>query len=118
MERLLGMLMIALLGAGWSLAHADQELPPGVQHSIYRYPSPSGLGLFDQAAALEREGRGPEAVELYERAARSGSANAAKRLGEIYDKGIDGVPRDYANSLKWYNAARALGDIVPLGPTR
>jgi TPR repeat protein len=66
--------------------------------------------LLLQAEALELEARGSEAVQFYVRAARSGSGKAAKRLGEIYDKGIPGVSRDYAESLKWYNTARALGE--------
>jgi TPR repeat protein len=73
-------------------------------------PPPS---LYEQAEALEREGKGPEAVRMYLRAARAGSGKAAKRLGEIYDKGIAGVARDYAESLKWLNAARVLGEDVP-----
>jgi len=72
----------------------------------------SGDQLFSQAAALERDGKGAEAVRTYTRAARSGSGKAAKRLGEIYDKGVPGVSRDYAESLKWYNTARALGEEV------
>jgi TPR repeat protein len=68
--------------------------------------------LFDQAAALELEGKGAEAVRAYTRAARSGNGRAAKRLGEIYDKGVPGVSRDYAESLKWYNTARALGEDI------
>jgi tRNA A-37 threonylcarbamoyl transferase component Bud32 len=72
----------------------------------------SGEQLFAQAAGLEREGKGAEAVRTYTRAARSGSGKAAKRLGEIYDKGVPGVSRDYAESLKWYNTARALGEEI------
>ena len=72
----------------------------------------TGEQLFEQAAALEKEGKGAEAVRTYTRAARSGSGKAAKRLGEVYDKGIPGVPRDYAESLKWYNTARALGEDI------
>ncbi len=78
----------------------------------------SGDGLLKQAEALEGEGKGKEAVRLYTRAARSGSGKAAKRLGEIYDKGLAGIPRDYAESLKWYNAARVLGEEVPLARGR
>ena len=52
------------------------------------------------------------------RAARSGSGKAAKRLGEIYDKGIAGVSRDYAESLKWYTTARAMGEDVQLQKQR
>ena len=60
-----------------------------------------------RAEALEREGKGAEAVEAYKRAARAGNAKAAKRLSEIYDKGIEGVAPDRNESLRWRNAARA-----------
>ena len=77
-----------------------------------------GDGLFQQGAALETEGKGREAVKLYTQAARSGNGKAAKRLGEIYDKGLIGISRDYAESLKWYNAARVLGEDVPMAKSR
>ena len=64
-----------------------------------------------RAEALEREGKGAEAVEAYKRAARAGNAKAAKRLSEIYGKGIEGVAPDKNESLRWRNAARALGDM-------
>ena len=70
--------------------------------------------LFEQAAALEQQGKGNDAVKLYVRSARSGNGKAAKRLGDIFDKGLAGVSRDYAESLKWYNAARVLGEEVRL----
>ncbi|HEY3074110.1 MAG TPA: hypothetical protein VGJ74_02945 [Burkholderiales bacterium] len=85
---------------------------PRLQYPILRFPEDGSL--FAQAEALEREGRGAEAVNLYVRAARGGSGKAAKRLGWIYDKGIAGVARDYRESLKWYNLARSLGEAVPL----
>jgi TPR repeat protein len=69
--------------------------------------------IHEQALALEREKRGAEAVKVYERAVRQGSAKAALRLGEIYDKGIPGVSRDSTLSVKWYSAARVLGAEVP-----
>jgi len=74
--------------------------------------------LFEQGMVLEQQGKGNDAVKMYVRAARSGSGKAAKRLGEIYDKGIGGVSRDYAESLKWYNAARVLGEDVPMAKSR
>ena len=77
-----------------------------------------GEALYQQGEALEQEGKGRDAVKVYVRAARSGSGKAAKRLGEIYDKGIAGVSRDYAESLKWYNAARVLGEEVPMAKSR
>ena len=86
-----------------------------LQHPVLRYPDPGSPPYDDlvaHAAFLERQGRGPEAVKMYVRAARGGSANAARRLFEIYDKGIPGVERDYVESLKWANVARALSDLV------
>jgi serine/threonine-protein kinase len=78
----------------------------------------SSDGLLKQAEALESQGNGREAVKTYTKAARSGNGKAAKRLGEIYDKGLVGIPRDYAESLKWYNAARVLGEDVPMARGR
>ena len=40
--------------------------------------------LFTQAASLEQEGKGRDAVKMYTQAARSGNGKAAKRLGEIF----------------------------------
>jgi NADH dehydrogenase [ubiquinone] 1 alpha subcomplex assembly factor 7 len=77
-----------------------------------------GEALYKHAAALELQGKGKDAVKLYVRAARSGNGRAAKRLGEIYDKGVAGVSRDYAESRKWYKAARVLGEKVPMAKTR
>lgn len=103
---------------------------PRLQHPIDRYPrsesdnrrappaapekrSTSAATMFARATELERGGKGPEAVKMYMRAAREGYGKAAARLGEIYSTGIPGVARDYANSLRWYNAARAMGENVP-----
>jgi serine/threonine protein kinase len=77
-----------------------------------------GEALYQQAEALVQQGKGNDAVKLYVRAFRSGSGKAAKRLGDIYDKGLAGVSRDYAESLKWYNAARTMGEDVPLQKSR
>ena len=60
-------------------------------------------------ADLEREGRGKDAIKVYTYLARSGNCEAAKRLGDIYGKGLAGADRDYAESRKWYGAARTLG---------
>lgn len=65
---------------------------------------------YRQAVALEKQGDSAEAVKTYVRAARAGSAKAATRLAEIYDKGIPGVQRDPNESRKWQNAARTLGE--------
>ena len=65
--------------------------------------------LLKQAEQAEAQGDGRAAVKAYIGAARGGSAQAAWRLGEIYDKGLLGISRDYAESFKWFNHARTLG---------
>ena len=70
----------------------------------------SRSSLLEQAIALDRQGNMAEAVRLYLLSARSGSGLAARRLGEIYATGANGVERDYVLSLKWSNAARVLGE--------
>jgi serine/threonine-protein kinase len=83
-------------------------------------PQPGGLAAtsFQMAQGLEGEGKGKDAVKAYIAAARGGSCESAKRLGDIYDKGLIGVSRDYAESLKWYGFARALGTCEVPAPAR
>jgi serine/threonine-protein kinase len=74
--------------------------------------------LYQQALADENAGKIKDAIRIYRRAARGGNGKAAKRLGEIYDKGVPGVSRDYAESLQWYETARQLGETVELSGKR
>ncbi len=74
--------------------------------------------LYQQALAMEQGGKAADAIRIYRRAARAGSGKAAKRLGEIYDKGVAGVSRDYAESLQWYETARQLGETVETAKSR
>ncbi|MDD4882313.1 MAG: hypothetical protein PHX10_12105 [Gallionellaceae bacterium] len=69
--------------------------------------------LSEQAHGLEDLGYAPVAITLYKDACHAGDGLSCKRLGEIYIKGIDGVKRDYAESVRWYDRARKLGVDVP-----
>jgi len=78
-----------------------------------------GATQYQTAVSFEEKGEGKAAVKAYITAARGGSCEAAKRLGDIFDKGLIGVSRDYAESLKWYNFARTLGTCdVPVAKSR
>jgi TPR repeat protein len=74
--------------------------------------------LLEQGRRLESEGKYHEAVRAYRLAARKGSGPAAKRLGEIYDRGLPGITRDLAESLQWYEAARLAGEAIPPSAAR
>jgi TPR repeat protein len=52
------------------------------------------------------------ALRIYRSLARNGHGPAAKRLGDIFDRGIPGIPRDYQESLAWHQKARDLGETV------
>jgi serine/threonine-protein kinase len=98
-------------------AERAREAAAKASTTVAAAPS-SGDTLFAQAAALEQQGKGNEAVRAYRNAVRAGSGEAAKRLGDIYNKGIAGVAPDYAESLKWYTTARAMGVDVQLQKAR
>jgi colicin import membrane protein len=68
--------------------------------------------LYQQAMAMESSGNAGDAMRIYRRAARAGNGKAAKRLGDIFDCGVPGVRRDYAESLQWYEIAFSLGESV------
>jgi serine/threonine-protein kinase len=72
---------------------------------------PEHEALYEKARDLENSDA-KAAVRLYRQAARKGSGKAAKRLGEIFDKGLAGISRDYQESLQWYELARRLGEDV------
>jgi serine/threonine-protein kinase len=74
--------------------------------------------MYQQALAMEKSGKAADAVRIYRRAARAGHGKAAKRLGDIFDRGVPGVSRDYAESLQWYQTARELGETVELSGKR
>jgi serine/threonine-protein kinase len=74
--------------------------------------------MYQQALAMETSGKAADAVRIYRRAARAGHGKSAKRLGDIFDRGVPGVPRDYAESLQWYQTARDLGETVEISGKR
>jgi outer membrane biosynthesis protein TonB len=77
-------------------------------------PAPEAAELFQRAKDMEASD--PHgAVKIYRSLARGGNAAAARRLGEIYEKGIPGIPRDYAESLQWYGVVQKLNEIVIAG---
>jgi serine/threonine-protein kinase len=69
--------------------------------------------LLQRAIALEAEGRLKEASRLLAQAVREGkgqaSGQAAKRLGDLLQKGGPGLPRDYGEALRYYEIARLNG---------
>ncbi len=69
--------------------------------------------MLQQAIGFEREGKNADAARLLRRAVREGkgpaAGQAAKRLGDLLQKGAPGVSRDYGEALKYYQIARDNG---------
>jgi TPR repeat protein len=55
------------------------------------------------------DGRAPEAVDLFQRAARAGNADGRYNLGVCHRLGL-GVPVDIAQAERWYRAAAEAGN--------
>ena len=78
--------------------------------------------LLQRAIALESSGQNAEAARLLRQAVRSGKGEApgqaAKRLGDMLQKGVPGVSRDYGEALRYYDIARANGVEVAVTKSR
>ena len=78
--------------------------------------------LLQRAIALERDGKTAEAARLFRQVTREGkgeaAGQAAKRYGDMLQKGVPGVPRDYGEALRYYEIARLNGVEVPMAKAR
>ena len=77
-------------------------------------PSAEAQAVFDEAQRIE-PGNPAHAVALYKKSVKMNNGFAAKRLGDIFGKGLPGIPRDYAESLHWWRVANQLGANAPQG---
>jgi len=87
-----------------------------VEKAVEKSASGEKVATLDTAAALLKQGQTAEsngdvraAVKFYRNAARNGSGQAAKLLGDIYNTGKGDVGRDYQESLRWYLIAEKAG---------
>ena len=78
--------------------------------------------MLQRAIALERDGKTAEAARLLRQVTREGkgeaAGQAAKRYGDMLQKGVPGVPRDYGEALRYYEIARLNGVEVPVAKAR
>ncbi|MEO8145909.1 MAG: protein kinase [Betaproteobacteria bacterium] len=78
--------------------------------------------MLQRAISLERDGKTAEAARLLRQVTREGkgeaAGQAAKRYGDMLQKGVPGVPRDYGEALRYYEIARLNGVDVPVTRAR
>jgi serine/threonine-protein kinase len=74
--------------------------------------------MLQRAISLENDGKTAEAARLFRQVTREGkgeaAGQAAKRYGDMLQKGVPGVPRDYGEALRYYEIARLNGVEVPV----
>jgi len=68
--------------------------------SVYYF---NGLGVTKNA---------PEGVRWMCKAAEGGIPFAQEALGEMYDKGVGGMPQDYAEAVNWYRKSADQGNAM------
>jgi hypothetical protein len=71
-------------------------------------PSAESQAVFERAKEAEKTSM-QRAIKLYEESARLQNGFAAKRLSDIYDRGVPGVPRDTGQWVYWNEIAYRLG---------
>jgi TPR repeat protein len=78
--------------------------------------------MLQRAISLERDGKTAEAARLFRQVTREGkgeaAGQAARRYGDMLQKGVPGVPRDYGEALRYYEIARLNGVDVPVAKSR
>ena len=89
--------------------------PPPAAPAPSAAPAPGGdaSAQYQEGLRLEKEGKLAEAMKQFLAAANGGYGPAMKKVGDIYNKGNAAVPRDYMQSIKWYNRAKKAGVDVP-----
>ncbi len=92
----------------WQTVHA--QTPAQVQVVAH---SSTAAGSYKDGLAMERRGDEKGAFIAFLQAAEEGYPPAQRRLGEIYDSGNSAVERDFAESIRWYQKARAGGEQIP-----
>ncbi len=97
---------LAALVPAWQSAHAQAESHPKL--------SPFGSSLRHvEGLAMEHRKDDAGAFIAFTEAAQNGYGPAQRKLGDIYGHGNTAVPRDYEESLNWYEKARARGEQIP-----
>jgi len=107
------LLAIALVPAALattSLARAEIQSSLLALESTSAPAAPSATG--PTASPAGKRAAHPDVSALLE-AAGKGHGPAQRELGAIYDKGAPGTPRDFAESMRWYQKAREQGEVIP-----
>lgn len=74
--------------------------------------------LHADGLAMQRKHDDKGAFTAFLAAAKDGYPPSQRRLGEIYDHGNAAVPRNYEESIRWYQMAHDNGEEIPWATSR
>lgn len=77
--------------------------------AVFAEPGPQAQAAFDRGVAAYGGGDAQGAVVEWEEAAKRGHIGAAWLLGNLYDKGVGGVPQSDAKAYEYYLQATRGG---------
>jgi membrane associated rhomboid family serine protease/TPR repeat protein len=79
-----------------------------------RYRSVPAGCWYDLGVANERTGNHALALASYRKSAEMGDPSAQFVIGELYESGKDGLPKDSTQALYWYRKAASQGSVEAL----
>jgi len=92
------------LGYDALMAHRNQEAVRWLRDAVIYQPKMSEY-WYDMGFAYQGLGDKHAALDAYRRAADLGSASAQFYLGELYETGVESLPKDSTQALYWYRKA-------------
>lgn len=105
---------MAITSLGHMYKHGNECLKKDVEKARQYYKDAVDLGNLDAMASLARDlhsqGEHEEALKIQNKAARLGHKHSNRALGELYEKGIDGVVADPEKATEFYQKAIEQGD--------
>jgi TPR repeat protein len=90
-------------------ANRNQEAVKWLRDAV-TYQLDNRVYWFNLALAYHRVGNQQATVNALRTAAALGDADAASYLGTIYDRGVDGTPKNEKEAVYWYRKAASSND--------
>jgi membrane associated rhomboid family serine protease len=86
------------------MAHRNQEAVGWLRDAVVYQPKMAAY-WYDMAIAYQNLDNKPAAIAAYRKAADQGEAKAQYYLGELYETGSGGLPKDSVQARYWYGRA-------------
>jgi TPR repeat protein len=91
----------------------DQDAVRWFGEAVRYHSIPAGC-WYDLGVAYERTKKHAQALTSYRKSAELGDPSAQFVIGELYDSGQDGLPKDSTQAMYWYRKAASQGSVEAL----